>query len=191
MERFEVPEPSREAVEEGRGPVQRDVVSHWPLGRGAPWYLHDHIIAESLRVAYAVDLPGIVRAEVERALRYECRLDDPTVFLPRFDRDQAEIRIAAYLAARFREAAPETDDRSLVSLIAPLDIPAPSAPEPLTLRPEGRVLPGVPAQYTEDERAFLYALAKLVPHLGMRGNHPESAEAVERCEAAARKLVAE
>lgn len=92
-ERFEVPEPSAKAVEEGRGPVQREVTSHWPLGRGAPWYLHDHIVSASLAAAYAVDVPRIVRAEVERALY--ARQENPLGF-----------GIAAYLGARFPDATP-------------------------------------------------------------------------------------
>lgn len=61
-ERWQVPEPSDEAIAAARDPIQQEVRLNIPL-RYPSWFIHNHLMAEALRGAFAADLPGIVRAE--------------------------------------------------------------------------------------------------------------------------------
>ena len=85
IDRFEVPEPSEEAV------------------KAHDNAMYSSRLAEPLRAAYLVDVPRLCRAEVERALNALRFCDDGTG--------------AAYLSARFPEAAPEPTLASLYGYV--------------------------------------------------------------------------
>lgn len=89
-DRFEVPEPSTEAVQKA--------ADAWRYCNDEGQWLK--LTREQVIAAYAVDLPAIVRAEVERALNAMPH------YPPLLDAAY-EGAVTAYLAARFPEAAPE------------------------------------------------------------------------------------
>lgn len=160
-EKFVVPEPSEAACHQAhdKAGYRKMGPSQWGYGSGPNGDVNFDAV---LSAAYAVDVPAIVKAEVERALSF------------------FEIDCSDYLATRFPEAAPETSNTHGTKGVRESG----SAPTPFVGHPSVTPQPSaapklwgpIPYTPTDESRSFVDEAPEIVRKMNERLGVTSSAE---------------